>query len=168
MQGAGAALESILGIHEWVFGVERCSLVGLGVFCAVGGSAGETGSDGGLLHACAHVTPHHALERRRRCRERVAAAAATATATATAVEQLELGGAPGQWRRQPRAAVASHLVLVGNEGEDFVDAELRTLVELALAQRTSADGAGGPVAADACLHRDTEGGGQSLGFIRPQ
>lgn len=61
MQGAGAALEGLLGVHEGVFGVEGRGPVREGVFSAVGGGAGQTGSGGRLLHTCAHVAPHHVV-----------------------------------------------------------------------------------------------------------
>lgn len=76
MQGAGAALERLLGVHEGVFGVEGRGPVRDGVFSAIGGGAGQTGSGGRLLHTCAHITPHHVPRRCHRC-EGVGAANAT-------------------------------------------------------------------------------------------
>lgn len=146
VQGAGAALERLLGVHERVFGVEGRGPVREGVFSAVGGCAGQTGSGRRLLHTCAHITPHHV---RCRCRRREGVGSA-------AGRLLQLRHASGCRSWQPCGAIARLFVLVGDKSEDLVDAELRTLGELAFTQRTAAEGARGPVATNTSLHRDEQ------------
>ena len=137
MQGAGAAPEGLAGLHQRVFGVERRAAVRLLVLGAVGGRAGETRAGGGPLDPGADVTPHHLLAARR----------------------PRGGGArrrsgPGRRHRKAGGAVASLFELVGDQGEDLVDAELRPLREGVLAERAGAGGAGRPVAADARLRAE--------------
>lgn len=123
-----------------MFGVERRAAVRLLVLGAVGGGTGETGAGGGTLHPGADVTPHHLL---------TGGAGRGGGAPVCARRS-----GPGRRNRKSGGAVASLFELVGDEGEDFVDAELRTLGELVLAQGTGADGAGRPIAPDARLGRD--------------
>lgn len=137
MEGAGATPEGLSGVHQLVFGVERRAAVRLLVLGAVGGGTGETGAGGGTLHPGAHVTPHHLL-----------------TGGAGRGGGGALRSGPGRRNGKSGGAITSLFELVGDEGENLVDTELRTLGELVLAQGTGAGGAGRPVAADARLGQD--------------
>lgn len=144
MEGAGAPCEGLAGVHQRVFGVERRAAVRLLVLAAVRRRAGEAGAGGGTLHPGADVTPHHLLSGGDAVDGRGGGA-------------LRRRPAPGRRNRKSGGAVASLFELVGDESENFVDAELRTLVKLVLAERTGADGAGRPVAADARLPHRSRG-----------
>lgn len=150
MEGAGATSEGLSGVHQLVFGVEWRAAVRLLVLGAIGGGTGETGAGGGTLHPGADVTPHHLL---------TGGAGRGGGAPACARRS-----SPGRRKRKSGGAVTSLFELVGDEGKNFVDAELRTLGKLVLAQGTGADGAGRPVAADARLGQDRRTGeGQGSG-----
>lgn len=143
VQGARAPPQGLLGVHQRVFGVERCGVMWLHVLAAVRGGAGETGADGGLFHTCADVAPHHVPARGgRRWQEGVCA---------PGVRHRRHGAVPERRYR----CVMRLFVLVRDLSEDLVDAELRTSFELALAQRTRGHRAGRPVPADTRLRRRT-------------
>lgn len=59
VDGAGAAPQGLLGVHQGVFGVEWRGVMWLHVLSAVGGGAGETGADGGLFDSRTNVAPHY-------------------------------------------------------------------------------------------------------------
>lgn len=132
--------EGLARVHQRVFGVEGGGPMRLLVLAAVRGRTGEAGAGGGPLHPRAHVTPHHLLRRRE-----------------GGVCLLRVGVAgPGGRGRQPRGAIASLFVFVSDQSENFIDAELRTLVKVVFTQRTGRGGARCPVASNTRLGRDTQ------------
>lgn len=86
---ARATLEGLLGVHERVFGVEGRGLMRLRMLGAVGGGAGEAGSDGRLFHTRTDVTPHHFLPLR--CRHK--------RVGADRLHRVRLKLCPAPWRR---------------------------------------------------------------------
>lgn len=151
MEGTGATSEGLAGVHQRVFSVERRAAVRLLVLGAVRGRTGETRAGGGPLDPGADVTPHHLLARRCRRHGDITPACGSCGA-------LRQRAGPGRRHRKSGGAVTSLFELVGDESKNFIDAELRTLVKLVLAEGTGADGAGRPVPADAHLQHQRASG----------
>lgn len=131
-----------------MFGVERCVPMWQLMLRTVRRRAGDAGTDSGLFDTRAHVAPNHLL-----CQcpcKMVGAACCVCYRGIT----LQYRSGPG-WYRKPSGLVASLFVFVSDESKDFVDAELRTLIEMVLAEGTSADGARGPVTSNTRLHGTT-------------
>lgn len=131
-----------------MFGVEQRVPMWQLMLGTVRRSADDTGTDCGLFDTRAHVTPNHLL-----CQcphKRVGAACRVCYHGVT----LQCCSGP-DWYRKPGSLVTSLFVFVSDESKDFVDAELRTLIKMVLAEGTSADGARGPVTSDTRLHGTT-------------
>lgn len=126
-----------MGVHQWVFGVERRGPMWLLVLGAVRGCTGETRAGGRLFDPGANITPHHPLSR---CSHK-----------GVGGDTLRRHLGPGCWHRKPRSTVTSLFVFLGNQSKNFIDAELRTFVELVFAERTGTDGARCPVTSDTRL-----------------